>query len=140
MLALIHKFNFLQLFHPYPAVISLFHYSQNMLVMSESRLKIQITSGTDIKTKDQDTPLTDHCSLVIIAPNNPALALGLPTSSSCWCFVNNNIVVRHCKFNSPCCTLTRVLSGLTPHLDLASWLNAVACNKFEKLIHHDDRN
>lgn len=34
-------------------------HSQKMLVMSESRLKIQKTSGAEMKTKDQDTPLMD---------------------------------------------------------------------------------
>ncbi|KAF0037971.1 hypothetical protein F2P81_010845 [Scophthalmus maximus] len=52
-----------------------------MLVISESRLKIQITSGVEIRKNDQDTPLNDWRSLLITAPTNPGLAL-FPRSSS----------------------------------------------------------
>lgn len=49
---------------PPPTILQLLsssapRHSQKMLVMSESRLKIQKTSGAEIRTKDQDTPLKD---------------------------------------------------------------------------------
>lgn len=82
--------------HPtvHPSSLSLFHHSQKMLVMSESRLKIQITSGAEIRTNDQDTPLNDWRSLVTMAPTNPALALVLfSSSSSSRDFLNNKAEV-----------------------------------------------
>lgn len=84
--------------HPHsPPVLSLslFHHSQKMLVMSESRLKIQITSGAEIRTNDQDTPLNDWRSLVTMAPTNPVLALVLfsSSSSSSRDFLNNKAEV-----------------------------------------------
>lgn len=54
-----HLCSYLSLFLMLLLTSQSLHYSQKMLVMSESRLKIQITSGADIRTKDQDTPLTD---------------------------------------------------------------------------------
>lgn len=65
-----------------PPVLSVRHHSQKMLVMSESRLKIQITSGAEIRTNDQDTPFSDWRSFVIMAPTNPVLAPVLRSSSS----------------------------------------------------------
>ncbi|KAF3851841.1 hypothetical protein F7725_005196 [Dissostichus mawsoni] len=50
-----------------PAILSSSHHSQKMLVMSESRLKIQISSGAEIRTNDQDTPFSD-CRILAIKP------------------------------------------------------------------------
>lgn len=63
-------------------VLSFFHHSQKMLVMSESRLKIQINSGAEIRTKDQETPFSDWRSPAIMAPTNPVLGPILRCSSS----------------------------------------------------------
>lgn len=57
-------------------------YSQKMLVMSESRLKIQITSGADIRTKDQETPLTDWWNFLAMAPRRPVQGPWGASSSS----------------------------------------------------------
>lgn len=117
------------------------HHSQKMLVMSESRLKIQITSGPEIRTNDQDTPLTDWRSLVITAPANPGLALVLcsSSSSSSDCLNNKSKCWLQTRHKYPCCTSTEALLAHS-YLNLASWLDVVAGQKFENLIHQDDRN
>lgn len=57
-------------------------YSQKMLVMSESRLKIQITSGAEISTNDQDTPLSDWRSFNTPTQTAPPPDLCSSSSSS----------------------------------------------------------
>lgn len=74
-----------------PPVFSSFcHHSQKMLVMSESRLKIQMTSGVEIRTNDQDTPLSTWHSLITVALTNPQAALILFGSSSSSSDLLNN--------------------------------------------------
>lgn len=111
------------------------HYSQKMLVMSESRLKIQITSGADIRTKDQDTPLTDWRNVFPMALRKPTRGPCGASSSSSGSFS---------KQNQGGHVLSRKESVLTgsqsPHLHLASWLDVGASNEFEDFVHHDDRN
>ncbi len=115
-----------------------------MLVMSESRLKIQITSGAEIRTNDQDTPFTDWCNLVIMAPTNPVLALVLcNSSSSSRDFLRNRYQQRkgldtnHFEIQIP--LLTEALPHMFSDLDLASWLDIVAGQELESLVHQDDR-
>lgn len=55
------------------------HHPQKTLVMSESRLKIQATSGTEIRTKVQDTPFKAWQRLLATPPN-----LCSSASSSSW--------------------------------------------------------
>lgn len=87
-----------------PPVLSVSHHSQKMLVMSESRLKIQVTSGAAIRTNDQDTPLSDWRSLVIMAPTNPVPAVLRSSSSSSSDFLRDGLQQRK-GLDTECCTL-----------------------------------
>ncbi len=123
-------------------VLSVYHHSQKMLVMSESRLKIQITSGAEIRTNDQDTSFMDWRSLIIMAPTIPTLALVLCSSASSSSNLMNDKGNGETltRVKQPMLVLTEELSHKSPYLELASWFNVVAGQEFESFIHQDDRN
>lgn len=96
--------------------------------MSESKLKIQATSGAEIRTKVQDTPRRAWLRLLATPP-----ALCSSTSS----FKQDREEVQTFPLTN---SLLPLLARSGTDLQLVPRLDVVACQELEQLIHKDDRD